>query len=95
MRPHFLIWSLGPKTGYVDGICHQTDSMNIFYLDVKTGPNTYNSRFLPDMSLLTQAPNKKKLLFGVLGFRCLTGSALLDCHVLKGFGIYMIGILDS
>ena len=20
---------------------------------------------------------------------------LLDCHVLKGFGIYMIGILDS
>ena len=50
MRPHFLIWSLGPKTGSVDGICHQTDSMNIFYLDVKTGPNTYNSRFLPDMS---------------------------------------------
>ena len=35
------------------------------------------------------------LAFGVLGFRCLTGSALLDCHVLKGFGIYMIGILDS
>ena len=34
-------------------------------------------------------------LFGVLGFRCLTGSALLDCHVLKGFGVYMIGILDS
>ena len=25
----------------------------------------------------------------VLGLRC-----LLDCHVLKGFGIYMIGILD-
>ena len=25
----------------------------------------------------------------------MTGSALLDCHVLKGFGIYMIGILDS
>ena len=25
----------------------------------------------------------------------LTGPALLDCHVLKGFGIYMIGILDS
>ena len=22
-------------------------------------------------------------LFGVLGSRCLTGSALLDCHVLK------------
>ena len=28
-------------------------------------------------------------LFVVLGLRC-----LLDCHVLKGFGIYMIGILD-
>ena len=28
-------------------------------------------------------------LFGVLGLRC-----LLDCHVLKGFGICMIGILD-
>ena len=34
-------------------------------------------------------------LFGVLGSRCLTGSALLDCHILKGFGIYMIGILGS
>ena len=34
-------------------------------------------------------------LFGILGSRCLTASALLDCHVLKGFGIYMIGILDS
>ena len=32
-------------------------------------------------------------LFGVLGPRCWTGSALLDCHVIKGFGIYMIGIL--
>ena len=32
-------------------------------------------------------------LFGVLGSRCWTGSSLLDCHVLKGFGIYMIGIL--
>ena len=32
-------------------------------------------------------------VFQVLGSRCLTGSALLDCHVLKGFGIYMIGIL--
>ena len=31
----------------------------------------------------------KLLLFVVLGLRC-----LLDCHVLKGFGIYMIGILD-
>ena len=28
-------------------------------------------------------------MFVVLGLRC-----LLDCHVLKGFGIYMIGILD-
>ena len=28
-------------------------------------------------------------LFGVLGSRC-----LLDCHVLKEFGIYMIGILS-
>ena len=34
-------------------------------------------------------------LFGVLDPRYLTGSALLDCHALKGFGIYMIGILDS
>ena len=32
-------------------------------------------------------------MFQVLGSRCLTGSALLDCHVLKGFDIYMIGIL--
>ena len=38
---------------------------------------------------------KQPSLFGVLGSPCLTGSALLDCHVLKGFGIYMIGILDS
>ena len=28
-------------------------------------------------------------MFVVLGLRC-----LLDCHILKGFGIYMIGILD-
>ena len=38
MTPHFLIWSFGPKIGSVDEICHQTDSMNRFYLDVKTGP---------------------------------------------------------
>ena len=38
MTPHFLIWSFGPKIGSVDRICHQTDSMNRFYLDVKTGP---------------------------------------------------------
>ena len=31
----------------------------------------------------------EKYVFVVLGLRC-----LLDCHVLKGFGIYMIGILD-
>ena len=37
----------------------------------------------------------QKIMFQVLGSRCFTGSALLDCHVLKGFGIYMIGILDS
>ena len=35
------------------------------------------------------------MLSGVLGSRCLTGFALLDCHVLEGFSIYMIGILDS
>ena len=34
-------------------------------------------------------PTRVSLLFVVLGLRC-----LLDCHVLKGFGIYMIGILD-
>ena len=34
-------------------------------------------------------------MFVILGSRCLTGSALLDCHVLEGFGIYMIGILNS
>ena len=38
MTPHFLMWSFGPKIGSVDRICHQTDSMNRFYLDVKTGP---------------------------------------------------------
>ena len=40
MTPHFPIWSFGSKIESVDGICHQTDSMNRFYLDVKTGPNT-------------------------------------------------------
>ena len=39
--------------------------------------------------------NVQDTVFEVLSSRCLTGSALLDCHVLKGFGIYMIGILDS
>ena len=33
------------------------------------------------------------LMFGVLGPRCCTRPPLLDCHVLKEFGIYMIGIL--
>ena len=37
MTPHFPIWSFGPKIESVDGICHQTDSMNRFFLDVKTG----------------------------------------------------------
>ena len=41
MTPHFLIWSVGPKIGSVDGICHQTDSMDRFYLDVKTGPKVH------------------------------------------------------
>ena len=40
MTPHLLIWSFGPKKGSVDGICHQTVSMNRFYLDVKTRPDT-------------------------------------------------------
>ncbi|CAN0327643.1 unnamed protein product [Ascophyllum nodosum] len=35
MTPHFLIWSLGPKTGSVDGIWHQTDSMDRFYLGLE------------------------------------------------------------
>ena len=45
MTPYFLKWSFGPKIESVDGICHQTDSMNRFYLDVKTGPyyRTVNS----------------------------------------------------
>ena len=37
MRPHFLIWSFGPKKGFVDGICPLTDSTNMLYLIVKTG----------------------------------------------------------
>ena len=54
--------------------------------------------------LFTQAPIRvcldgtiidSRTMFGILGSRCLTGSALLDCHVLKGFVIYMIRILDS
>ena len=40
MTPHFLKWSFETKIESVDGICHQTDSMNRFYLDVKTGPNS-------------------------------------------------------
>ena len=38
MTPHFQKWSFGPKIESVDGICHQTDSINRFYLDVKAGP---------------------------------------------------------
>ena len=38
MRPHFLIWSFGPKAGSVDGIlCQLTDCLNRLYLLVKTG----------------------------------------------------------
>ena len=47
---------------------------------------------LPEFSLKVCSPlNSGDLssMFVVLGLRC-----LLDCHVLKGFGIYMIGILD-
>ena len=40
MTLHFLKWSFGPKIESVDGICRQTDSMNIFYLDVKVAVNT-------------------------------------------------------
>ena len=32
---------------------------------------------------------KDDMMFGVLDPRCLTGFALLDCHALKGFGIYV------
>ena len=49
--------------------------------------------FLP--SIESSWPTQRHSLFGILGSRCLTGSALLDCHALEGFGIYMIGILDS
>ena len=35
------------------------------------------------------------MVFGVLGPRCWTWSSILDCHVLKRFGIYMSGILGS
>ena len=31
----------------------------------------------------------------MIGYVWGTRFSLLDCHVLKGFGIYMIGILDS
>ena len=34
MIPYFLIRSFGPKIGSVDGICHQTDSISRFYLDL-------------------------------------------------------------
>ena len=58
MTPHFLIWSFGPKIESVDGICHQTDSMNRFYLDVKTGPKD-----LPGIMFATyQAGGRIRLL---------------------------------
>ena len=43
-------------------------------------------RILIDWYIVMQ---RQHPMFVVLGLRC-----LLDCHVLKGFGIYMIGILD-
>ena len=33
------------------------------------------------------------VMFGVLGPRCWTWPSMLDCHVLKGFDTYMIGVL--
>ena len=44
--PHFLIWSFGPKIGSVDGICHQTDSMNRFYLDVRDQNNSNSNMII-------------------------------------------------
>ena len=44
---------------------------------------------LPTEQEKTRNLQEAQVLFVVLGLRC-----LLDCHVLKGFGIYMIGILD-
>ena len=44
MTPHFLKWSFGPKIESVDGICHQTVSMNRFYLDVNGAPFSYRNR---------------------------------------------------
>ena len=59
MTPHFLIWSFGPQIGSsVERICHQTDSMNRFYLDVKTGPN--------EEKLLYTVPTSKKKYGGTL-----------------------------
>ena len=53
MTPHFVIQSFGPKIGSVDGICHQTDSMNIFYLVVKTGPYGIPPEFHGGVRLLS------------------------------------------
>ena len=52
---------------------------------------SHNVRNLLQHTELNISLRKSRLLlvFVVLGLRC-----LLDCHVLKGFGIYMIGILD-
>ena len=49
--PHFLIWLFGPKIASVDGICHSTDSTNILYLVVKTGP--YNLRSHLNVSIFS------------------------------------------
>ena len=40
-----------------------------------------------DLSLKNSLPRSKSSVWG-------TRFSMLDCHVLKGFGIYMIGILD-
>ena len=61
--------------------------------------DSYSSFYLHPQVRYTEARKCSKepleALFGALGPRCWTGSSMLDCHVLKGFGIYMIGILGS
>ena len=92
MTPHFLKWSFGPKIEYVDGICQQTDSMNRFYLDVKTGPKQpslpeytrcYSSQTLSTVSYEEIFPRN----FGVGGV-----NALLDPSLAP---LYTISSLDA
>ena len=47
----------------------------------------YGSMLL--LSTLILSPYSVIVVFGVLGPRCWTGSSMLDCHVLKGFGVYI------